>query len=103
MSTLQVNRIIPLTGDSVYIQGAVIDSASFAATASYASSVGVNFVQSSPATTWTINHNLNNQYPLVQTYNSSSATIIPQSIVGTSINTVTVTFSTAISGYARVV
>ena len=35
MSTLQVNRIIPLTGDSVYIQGAVIDSASFALTASY--------------------------------------------------------------------
>ena len=160
MSTLQVNRIIPLTGASVYIEGAIIDSASFASTASYvasvasssystfavtasyvliaqtasfvanavsasratsaanadtasyvlnavsasyAASVGVNFVQSSPATTWTINHNLNNQYPLVQTYNSSSATIIPASIVGTSTNTVTVTFSTAISGYARVI
>jgi hypothetical protein len=160
MSTLQVNRIIPLTGDSVFIQGAVIDSASFASTASYvasvasssystfavtasyvlvaqtasfvanavsasratsaanadtasyvlnaisssyAASVGINFVQSSPSTTWTINHNLNNQYPLVQTYDSSSATIIPASIVGTSTNTVTVTFSTAISGYARVI
>jgi hypothetical protein len=160
MSTLQVNRIIPLTGDSVFIQGAVIDSASFASTASYvasvasssystfavtasyvlvaqtasyvvnsisasratsaanadtasyvlnaitssyATSVGINFVQSSPSTTWTINHNLNNQYPLVQTYDSSSATIIPASIVGTSTNTVTVTFSTAISGYARVI
>jgi hypothetical protein len=166
MSTLQVNRIIPLTGDSVFIQGAVIDSASFASTASYvasvasssystfavtasyvlvaqtasyvavaisasratsaanadtasyvlnavsasyaltssyAASVGINFVQSAPSTTWTINHNLNNQYPLVQTYDSSSAAIIPASIVGTSTSTVTVTFSTAISGYARVI
>jgi len=103
MSTLQVNRIIPLTGTSVYIEGAIIDSASFALTASYASSVGVNYVQSSPSTTWIINHNLNNQYPLVQTYNSSSAAIIPASIVGTSTSTVTVTFSTAISGYARVI
>jgi hypothetical protein len=160
MSTLQVNRIIPLTGDSVFIQGAVIDSASFASTASYvasvasssystfavtasyvlvaqtasfvasavsasratsaanadtasyvlnavsasyAASVGINFVQSSPSTTWTINHNLNNQYPLVQTYDLSNAVIIPASIVGTSTSTVTVTFSTAISGYARVI
>jgi hypothetical protein len=160
MSTLQVNRIIPLTGDSVFIQGAVIDSASFASTASYvasvasssystfavtasyvliaqtasyvanavsasratsaanadtasyvlnaisssyATSVGINFIQSSPSTTWTINHNLNNQYPLVQTYDSSNAVIIPASIVGTSTSTVTVTFSTAISGYARVI
>lgn len=160
MSTLQVNRIIPLTGDSVFIQGAVIDSASFASTASYvasvasssystfavtasyvliaqtasyvanavsasratsaanadtasyvlnaisssyAASVGINFVQSSPSTIWTINHNLNNKYPLVQTYDSSDAVIIPASIVGTSTSTVTVTFSTAISGYARVI
>ena len=166
MSTLQVNRIIPLTGDSVFIQGAVIDSASFASTASYvasvasssystfavtasyvliaqtasyvavaisasratstanadtasyvlnavsasyaltssyAASVGINFVQSSPSTTWTINHNLNNKYPLVQIYNSSDAVIIPATIVGTNTNTVTVTFSTAISGYARVI
>ena len=166
MSTLQVNRIIPLTGDSVFIQGAVIDSASFASTASYvasvasssystfavtasyvliaqtasyvavaisasratsaanadtasyvlnavsasyaltssyAASVGINFVQSSPSTTWTINHNLNNKYPLVQIYDSSDAVIIPATIVGTNTNTVTVTFSTAISGYARVI
>jgi hypothetical protein len=166
MSTLQVNRIIPLTGDSVFIQGAVIDSASFASTASYvasvasssystfavtasyvliaqtasyvavaisasratsaanadtasyvlnavsasyaltssyAASVGINFVQSSPSTTWTINHNLNNKYPLVQIYDSSDAVIIPASIVGTDTNTTTITFSTAISGYARVI
>ena len=172
MSTLQVNRIIPLTGDSVFIQGAVIDSASFALTASYsvnavtasystfavtasyvlvaqtasyvasavsasratsaanadtasyvlnaisssfsttssyavtssyASTVGFNFEQSTPSTTWTIDHNLNNRHPLVKIYDSNHLTFIPQSINGSSINTVIVTFSTAVTGYARVV
>ena len=133
MSTLQVNRIIPLTGSYVYIQGAVIDSASFAltatsasfaisasyatnaltssfavsasyaTTASYASTVGFNFQQISPSATWTIAHNLNNQYPLVQIYDSNNLTFIPQSINGSSVNTTIVTFSTAVSGYARVV
>lgn len=121
MSTLQVNRIIPLTGTSVYIQGAVIDSASFAltsslayqavsssyadfaVTSSYASTVGVNFVQSVPDATWTINHNLNNQHPLVQIYDVNHVTFIPQSISGSNANTVIVTFSSPVIGYARVV
>lgn len=121
MSTLQVNRIVPLTGDSVYIQGAVIDSASFAATASYvasvatssysafavtssyASSVGYNHTQAIADTTWTITHNLNNQHPLVQTYDTSHAMLIPQSVVGSDANTVVITFSTSITGYARIV
>jgi hypothetical protein len=115
MSTLQVNRIIPLTGDSVYIQGAVIDSASFALTASYAQStvsasyatfagsVGYNHIQGSPSNTWTVTHNLNNQHPLVQTYDSSHVMLIPQSVSGSDANTVVITFSTSITGYARIV
>lgn len=121
MSTLQVNRIIPLTGDSVYIQGAVIDSASFAltsslsyqavsssyanfaVTSSYASTVGFNFVQNIPDATWTINHNLNNQHPLVQIYDVNHVTFIPQNISGSNANTVIVTFSSPVIGYARVV
>lgn len=112
MSTLQVNRIIPLTGDSVYIQGAVIDSASFAATASYAvsssyatfaGSVGYNHTQDSPSNTWTITHNLNNQHPLVQTYDDAHVMLIPQSVSGSNANTVVVTFSSPLTGYARIV
>lgn len=121
MSTLQVNRIIPLSGSSVFIQGAVIDSASFALTAgiadtavsssysdfaltsSYASTVGFNFTQNMPNATWTINHNLNNQHPLVQIYDVNHVTFIPQSISGSDANTVIVTFSTPVVGYARVV
>lgn len=112
MSTLQVNRIIPLTGSSVYIQGAVIDSASFAysasysdyaATASYIGSVGYNHTEAVASTTWTITHNLNNQHPLVQTYDSNHLMLIPQSVSGSSTSTVIVTFSTPTAGYARVV
>lgn len=127
MSTLQVNRIIPLTGDSVYIQGAVIDSASFAltsslsyqavsssyagyavsssyaVTSSYASTVGVNFQQISPASTWVITHNLGNQHPLVQVYDTNHDVLIPQTINGLNTNTVVVTFSVSLAGYARVV
>ena len=88
---------------SLYGTASQAVSASYATTASYASNVGVNFEQVSPLDTWTIVHNLNNKYPLVQVYNSSDATIIPQSIIGTSTSTVTITFSTAISGYARVI
>jgi hypothetical protein len=100
-STAQAGYAIVSKGSGISSQTAI--SASFATTASYAASVGINFVQSSPSSTWTIVHNLNNKYPLVQIYDSSDATIIPASIVGTSTSTVTVTFSTAISGYARVI
>lgn len=100
-STAQTGYAIVSKGSGISSQIAV--SASFATTASYASSVGVNFVQSSPSTTWTINHNLNNRYPLVQTYGSDNLVLIPQSISGSSVNTTIITFSTAISGYARVI
>jgi hypothetical protein len=100
-STAQTGYAIISKGSGISSQTAV--SSSFATTASYASSVGVNFVQSSPSTTWTINHNLNNRYPLVQTYGSDSLVLIPQSISGSSVNTTIITFSTAISGYARVI
>lgn len=78
-------------------------SASYATTASYASTVGFNFQQVAPSATWTIAHNLNNQHPLVQIYDTSHLMFIPQSINGSDANTVIVTFSTAVSGYARVV
>ena len=78
-------------------------SASYATTASYVSTVGFNFVQSAPSSTWTIVHNLNNRYPLVQIYDTNNLTFIPQSINGSDVNTVIVTFSTAVSGYARVI
>ena len=78
-------------------------SSSYSVTSSFASTVGFNFQQVTPSTTWTITHNLNNQYPLVQIYDTNNLVFIPQSITGTSNNVTTVTFSNAVAGYARVV
>jgi hypothetical protein len=100
-STAQAGYAIISKGSGISSQTAV--SASYATTASYASTVGVNFQQIAPSATWTIVHNLNNQYPLVQIYDSNNLTFIPQSINGSDVNTVIVTFSSAISGRARVV
>jgi hypothetical protein len=100
-STAQAGYAIISKGSGISSQIAI--SASYALTASYASTVGFNFQQITPSSTWTITHNLNNQYPLVQIYDSNNLTFIPQSINGSSVNTTIVTFSTPVSGYARVV
>ena len=100
-STAQAGYAIISKGSGISSQTAV--SASYAVTASYASTVGFNFEQITPSTSWTINHNLNNQHPLVQIYDSNHLTFIPLSISGSDANTVIVTFSTAVTGYARVV
>lgn len=100
-STAQTGYAIISKGSGISSQTAI--SASYATTASYASTVGFNFEQITPSNSWTIIHNLNNQHPLVQIYDSNHITFIPQSISGSDANTVIVTFSTAVTGYARVV
>lgn len=56
--------------------------------------------QSSAATTWTINHNLNQQYSNITVYDGSDQVVLPSTITATNANTTTVTFPTAQSGYA---
>jgi hypothetical protein len=76
-----------------------------ALTASYAISImdqGFVYTQSSPSTTWTINHNLNTQIPHVDVYGSDYYAVIPQEVVATTLNTITITFPNALSGYAIV-
>ena len=105
-NTTQITFSTAQAGFAIISKGSGISvfvSASFATTASYASTVGFNFEQTTPSATWTINHNLNNRYPLIQTYGSDSLVLIPASISGSSVNTAIVTFSTPISGYARVI
>ena len=90
------------------ITGSLFGTASWSNNALTASSVpstaiGFNFIQSASSDTWVIDHNLNNQYPLILVYGSDSLMIIPQSISGSSVNTAIVTFSSARTGYARVV
>ena len=107
-NTTQISFSTSQSGYAILSKGSGISSqtvisASYATTASYATSVGFNFEQITPSDSWTIIHNLNNQHPLVQIYDSNHLTFIPQSISGSDANTVIVTFSTAVTGYARVV
>jgi hypothetical protein len=61
--------------------------------------------QSTPATTWTITHNMGG--PVVSdamvTVNGVVVKILPSSVIYTDDNTLTLTFSTAVSGKARLI
>jgi hypothetical protein len=87
------------------ITGSLFGTASWAINAQTASYVNTlyssNFTASfGSSTTWTINHNLNTRYVIVQTFNSNHNQILPQEITLTNANTATATFSEAESGYA---
>ena len=64
--------------------------------------VGVVYSQTTPSATWSIAHNLGTQFPLVTVYDSSNAVVLPQSIVGTDSNNITITFPTAQTGTVNV-
>ena len=53
-----------------------------------------------PATTWTFNHNLGEQFPVIQVYDDNGFVVIPTSIEMFSDITTIITFSLAQSGYA---
>lgn len=64
-----------------------------------------NFTQASPSTTWTINHDLNNDMPNIDCQIDVGGTlekVIPLNTVAEDANTITVTFTSAFAGYARV-
>lgn len=68
--------------------------------------VSFDFVQASPATTWTISHGLNNANPNIDcmvTYLGVFQKVIPLTVVANDANTVTVTFDFAFAGTARVI
>ena len=59
-------------------------------------------VQSGGATTWTVNHNLEYNYPSVTIWDSTGNVIIPDSIVRVSNNQLTIGFISNESGWAHV-
>jgi hypothetical protein len=59
-------------------------------------------VQSTGATTWTVNHNLEYDYPSVTIWDSTGNVIIPDSIVRVSNNQLTIGFISNESGWAHV-
>jgi hypothetical protein len=67
--------------------------------------LGYLFTQSSPSTTWIINHNLNTT-PAVDVMineNSQLQKMIPLSITINNLNQITIEFSTPRSGVARLI
>jgi hypothetical protein len=59
-------------------------------------------VQAAPSATWTITHNLADQYINVSVFNSSWQEIFPTSVTSTNINTCTVVFNRVIAGFATI-
>ena len=87
---------------SLFVSGSTI-SGSFKGDGSQITGLtagGKIHTQSSAASTWTVSHNLGVQYPNVTVYNASNEVIIPQTITATDANTLTLTFGSAVSGYA---
>jgi hypothetical protein len=90
-----------ITG-SLFVSGSTI-SGSFVGDGSGITGLtagGKIHTQTSEASTWTVTHNLGVQYPNVTVYNSSNEIIIPQTITATDANTLTLTFGSAVAGYA---
>lgn len=61
--------------------------------------------QSTPATTWTITHNMGGPVisDVMTTINGTVVKVLPESVVHTDDNTLTVSFTTAIAGKARLI
>jgi hypothetical protein len=90
-----------ITG-SLFVSGSTI-SGSFVGDGSGITGLtagGKIHTQSSAASTWTVTHNLGVQYPNVTVYDNNNNVIIPQTIVATDANTLTLTFGSAVAGYA---
>jgi hypothetical protein len=88
--------------------GSLLGTASYATTASYAMfaltastapGYTVQFTQSVAAATWSFDHNMNTRNPIVQVYDSSYKQIIPNDIIGVSVNTAEIRFDYATTGY----
>jgi hypothetical protein len=56
--------------------------------------------QSTPAATWSFEHNLNYQYPVFQIYGSTNEVIIPERIVATDLTSSLIYFPSPVSGKA---
>ena len=87
---------------SLFVSGSTI-SGSFKGDGSQITGLtagGKIHTQTSAASTWTVSHNLGVQYPNVTVYNASNEVIIPQTITATDSNTLTLTFGSAVAGYA---
>jgi hypothetical protein len=112
LNSLQVITSVSASVFTGSFTGSLFGTASWAqnaVTASYALSAGAAIIvtgsnailnQTTPATTWSFDHNLNTKYPVFQVYNSSDEVVIPSKIVAVSNNNALIYFPTALTGVA---
>ena len=60
------------------------------------------YTQSTPSSTWTINHALNYKYVNVDVYDNNDQLMLPQTVTATNNNTLTLVFATPTSGNATI-
>jgi hypothetical protein len=97
---------IRVSGSFAFITGSTWGTSSWAVSASIAVSASsapgftTTLTQAIPATTWSFTHNLNTRNPIVQVYDTSYNQIIPNQVVGVSLNLAEVRFDYPQNGFA---
>ena len=97
---------IRVSGSFAFITGSTWGTSSWAVSASIAVSASsapgftTTLTQAIPATTWSFTHNLNTRNPIVQVYDASYNQIIPNQVVGVSLNLAEVRFDYPQNGFA---
>ena len=90
VNTVDITFDVPTTGRAVVAKGGHLVSGSIELF-TYRNSI-------SGADTYTINHNLDEDYPIVQVYDSGKSQIIPGSIISTDENNIEISFSSTFNG-----
>lgn len=81
---------------NVVIAGGVIDATTISTATTYTQAI-------SGSSSYTVNHNLNAEWPLVQVYDSASrAQFVPQSVVSVNASTTNITFSAPFNGFVTI-
>jgi hypothetical protein len=91
------------TGVNVSVGASTASITINAGSGSGGGTAGNSYTSTFQGTTWVVNHNLNTSVPLVFAYESGSQWVIPASLDVTSPNTVTLQFSSNVSGSIVVV
>jgi len=100
VTTAQTASFVTTAQTASYVLQAVSASyVSFAYSPSNPPGFTVQFTQSVAAATWSFNHNMNTRNPIVQVYDSLYRQIVPNDIIGVSVNTAEIRFNYNESGY----
>lgn len=97
VDTSSINLTFASTSSgNVVIVGGPIDSTTISTATSFTGAI-------TGSSSYTVNHYLNTEWPLVQVYESASrAQYVPQSVVSVDANSVQLTFSTTFDGYVTI-